>query len=76
MVGTNLYETALANAWVNMVKDIEEACAGETLGRRIELESRSHLYRIQMWLEPTTKPGHVVLSLHPEGHGRPITKAK
>ncbi len=65
--GSNIRETPLASAWTNIERDIEAACNGATIGRRVEIDmSSGETVRLQMWLEPTKSSTVVVLSLHPE----------
>ncbi len=64
--GTKLVETSLASAWPTMAMDLESAFEGNSLGRRVEMTQGESTRHLQMWLEPTSALGQVILSLYPE----------
>lgn len=64
--GTKLAETSLASAWPTMAMDLESAFEGNSLGRRVEMTQGDSTRHLQMWLEPTSALGQVILSLYPE----------
>tara|TARA_R110002073_G_scaffold74100_10_gene181362 strand:- start:8414 stop:9877 length:1464 start_codon:yes stop_codon:yes gene_type:complete len=64
--GTKLAETSLASAWPTMKLDLDAALQGNSLGRRVEMTQGQSTRHLQMWLEPTSALGQVILSLYPE----------
>lgn len=65
--GTRIQDTLLARAWHALDDDLATACAGQALGRVIEVAGERGVMRLQMWLEPIGTPGYACFSVHPIG---------
>jgi PAS domain-containing protein len=65
--GTRIHDTNLARVWTTLDEDLELACAGESVGRKVEIiVDDGSCVPLRMWLEPISVFGFAALSLYPQ----------
>ena len=63
--GLDVQATPLAGVWDSFERDLEKACAGESVRRILEIEVDTQMRRLLMWLDPSTTEDQALFGVHP-----------